>query len=51
VEFANDGGQAVVLMKAGWVPSLTDADFTFQSKEFVEGDQVHMRSAISMQGP
>lgn len=40
VDFENDGGHAVLLMKAGALPTLTEADFTFRSKELVKGEQV-----------
>lgn len=40
MDFENDGGHSVLLMKAGSLPTLNDADFTFRSKELVKGDQV-----------
>ena len=40
IDFENDGGHSVLLMKLGSLPTLTDADFTFRSKELVKGDQV-----------
>ena len=40
VEFGNSGGHAVVVMKAGKLPTLLNADFTFRSEELVKGDQV-----------
>ncbi len=40
VDFENDGGHAVLLMKAGSLPTLSEADFTFRSKELVKGEQV-----------
>ena len=39
VDFENDGGHAVLLMEAGSLPTLTEADFTFRSKELVKGEQ------------
>lgn len=40
VEFENNAGHSVLLMKAGFLPTLATADFTFRSKEFTKGDQV-----------
>ena len=40
VDFDNSGGHAVLIMKAGELPTLLNADFTFRSEELVKGDQV-----------
>ena len=40
ITFDNSGGHAVLVMKAGVLPTLLNADFTFRSEELVKGDQV-----------
>ena len=40
MDFGNSGGHAVLIMKAGELPTLLNADFTFRSEELVKGDQV-----------
>lgn len=46
MDFENDGGHSVLLMKMGSLPTLTDADFTFRSKELVKGDQANYPSPL-----
>jgi hypothetical protein len=50
VDFENDGGHSVLLMKVGSLPTLTDADFTFRSKELVKGEQVWKLPAFYKRG-
>lgn len=45
MDFDNSGGHAVLLMKAGELPTLLNADFTFRSEELVKGDQVGSQKA------
>ena len=45
IDFDNSGGHAVLVMKAGVLPTLLNADFTFRSEELVKGDQV--RSGVA----
>lgn len=40
MDFGNSGGHAVLIMKAGELPTLLNADFIFRSEELVKGDQV-----------
>ena len=40
MDFTNDGGHAVLLMKAGGLPSFTDSEFTFRSQQQIQGEQV-----------
>ena len=40
IDFDNSGGHAVLVMKAGVLPTLLNADFTFRSEALVKGDQV-----------
>lgn len=42
IDFDNSGGHAVLVMKAGTLPTLLTADFTFRSEELVKGDQVRL---------
>lgn len=53
VEFENNAGHSVLLMKAGSLPTLATADFTFRSKEFTKGDQVFhpLESAVHIHLP
>ena len=53
IDFDNSGGHAVLVMKAGILPTLLNADFTFRSEELVKGDQVYLRplSSPSASGP
>ena len=44
VDFSNSGGHAVLLIKAGRLPTLQDADFTLRSEELVKGEQVRQQS-------
>ena len=46
MDFNNDGGHAVLLMKAGGLPSFTDTEFTFRSQEQIKGEQVLRLTAI-----
>ncbi len=50
VDFDNSGGHAVLLMKAGELPTLLNADFTFRSEELIKGDQVLALSASCRHG-
>ncbi|KAK9908647.1 hypothetical protein WJX75_000927 [Coccomyxa subellipsoidea] len=49
VDFENDGGHSVLLMKVGSLPTLTDADFTFRSKELVKGEQLFLVKSQNLQ--
>ncbi len=46
IDFDNSGGHAVLVMKAGMLPTLLNADFTFRSEELVKGDQVRYRKLV-----
>jgi hypothetical protein len=45
MDFDNSGGHAVLIMKAGELPTMLNADFTFRSRELVKGDQVRALAA------
>ena len=40
-DFASKGGDAVLLMKAGGLPSITDADYNFRPSQPAQAEQVH----------
>ena len=50
IDFDNSGGHAVLLMKAGQLPTLLNADFTFRSEELVKGDQARSQSLLVAAG-
>ena len=48
VDFSNSGGHAVLLIKAGQLPTLVDADFVLRSEELVKGEQARQQPLLSM---
>ena len=44
MDFSNSGGHAVLLIKAGRLPTLQDADFTLRSQELVKGEQARQHT-------
>ena len=48
VDFSNSGGHAVLLIKAGQLPTLMDADFVLRSEELVKGEQARPQPLLSM---
>ena len=48
VDFSNSGGHAVLLLKAGQLPTLLDADFVLRSEELVKGEQARQQPLLSM---
>ena len=47
VDFSNSGGHAVLLLKAGQLPTLLDADFVLRSEELVKGEQARQQPLLS----